>query len=208
MSNQSVAKFFSLLALLLVSIPYGVVGNRAFAQKLSDANIAIMPFAQFTSSTSGNGVTQKPSKSGGGLISFRQSFLKPWLGYEVNYSYTRFSEEFNLLPFSVQDNVHEATAAALLQGPNFGSLRPFGAVGGGALLFLPTSVGGQRYNQQFRKTFLYELGVNYALFSSHFGLRAEYRGLIYDTPNFNQPALTAGGMRQTSEPAVGIYIRF
>ncbi len=124
------------------------------------------------------------------LATVRQSF-HPWLGYEVNYSYTRFSERYSTLPFGVQNNLHEVyrRLSAARATPILG-LQPFGAVGVGALIFLPTTVGGQKYNQQRRIPLLYEVGVNYPIFTSHFGLRFQYRGLVYKTPDFNSALLT------------------
>jgi hypothetical protein len=132
------------------------------------------------------------------------------LGYEVNYSYTRFSERYNTIPFGVQNNVNEVTGAYLVQGPTlpFLGIQPFGAIGFGALIFLPTTVGGQRYPQQNRIPLLYEVGINYPLITSHFGLRLQYRGLSYKTPDYNATLLTTGARRTTSEPSVGAYLRF
>jgi opacity protein-like surface antigen len=143
------------------------------------------------------------------VATVRQSF-HPWLGYEINYGYTRFTERYSTVPFGVQNNLHEVSGAYLLQGPTIPilGLQPFGAVGVGGLLFLPTTVGGQKYNQQWRVPLLYEVGVNYPLFTSHFGLRLQYRGLVYKTPDFNSAQLTTNTRRQTSEPSVGAYLRF
>jgi opacity protein-like surface antigen len=106
--------------------------------------------------------------------------------------------------------MHEASGAYLVQGPSipFLGLQPFGGVGLGALVFLPTTVGGQKYNQQTRLAFLYEFGVNYPILTSHLGLRLQYRGLSYKTPDFNASLLTTNARRQTSEPSVGAYFRF
>ncbi len=145
----------------------------------------------------------------GALATVRQSF-HPWLGYEVNYSYTRFTERFSTIPFGVQNNVHEVSVAYLLQGPTLPilGLQPFGAVGAGALIFLPTTVGGQKYNKQTRVPVLYEVGVNCPVITSHLGLRFQYRGLLYKAPDFNTPALTTNARRQTSELSLGAYLRF
>jgi hypothetical protein len=110
----------------------------------------------------------------------------------------------------VQNNLHEVSGAYLVQLPTIPilGLQPFGAVGVGALIFLPTTTGGQKYSQQTRVPLLYEFGVNYPLFTSHIGLRLQYRGLSYKAPDFNSPTLTTNVRRQTSEPSVGAYFRF
>jgi hypothetical protein len=207
MSIPSVSRSLSLLVLLLLSTQCAFFGSRGFAQKLNDVDAAISVSGQSTQSTSGNGIHDNPTESMGGLATVRQSF-KPWLGYEVNYSYTRFSERFSNLPFYVQDNVHEVTGAYLLRGPKLFVFEPFAAIGGGWLIYLPTTTGGQHYNQQFRPALLYELGVNYPLVTNHFGLRLQYRGLVDKTPGFNQPYLATDATRQTSEASGGFYLRF
>jgi hypothetical protein len=196
----------SLSFLVLLLIVAGL-GNRAMAQSLKNMEGAVAVFGQFSGTSSGNGVTDSPTESLGTLATFRQSF-HPWLGYEVNYSYTRFSERYSTIPFGVQNNVNEVTGAYLVQGPSFLGLQPFGAIGFGALIFLPTTTGGQKYGQQNRIPLLYEFGVNYPILTSHLGLRLQYRGLSYKTPDFNATLLTTGARRTTSEPSVGAYLRF
>jgi opacity protein-like surface antigen len=185
------------------------LGNGAMAQSLKGVDGAVAVFGQFTGTSNGDGIKDNPSESLGTLATFRQSF-HPWLGYEVNYSYTRFTEKYSNIPFGVQNNVHEVSGAYLLQGPKipFLGLQPFGAIGFGALIFLPTTVGGQKYTQQTRTPILYEFGVNYPILTSHIGLRLQYRGLNYKTPDFNATLLTTGARRTTSEPSAGAYFRF
>ncbi len=197
------------LFLLFLSTSSAWLGNLASAQTLKGMDGAVNIFGQFSGNSSGNGVEDMPTDSLGTLATFRQS-LHPWLGYEVNYSYTRFTEKYSTIPFGVQNNMHEVSGAYLLQGPSLPllGLQPFGAVGVGALIFLPTTTGGQMYHQQTRVPLLYELGVNYPILTSHLGIRLQYRGLVYKTPDFNSPLLTTNARRQTSEPSVGAYLRF
>jgi opacity protein-like surface antigen len=206
---QSRSLYFFLLLFLLTSSPW--LGDRASAQTLKNFEGAVNIFGQFSQSSNGNGIQDSPTDSLGVVATVRQSF-HPWLGYEINYGYTRFAERYSTLPFGVhvQNNAHEASGAYLLQAPTIPilGLQPFGAVGVGGLLFLPTTVGGQKYNQQWRVPLLYEVGFNYPLFTSHLGLRFQYRGLVYKTPDFNSAQLTTNTRRQTSEPSVGAYFRF
>jgi opacity protein-like surface antigen len=197
------------LFLLVFLLMIAGLGSGAMAQSLKGMDGAVAVFGQFTGSSNGNGIKDSPTDSLGTLATFRQSF-HPWLGYEVNYSYTRFSERFSTVPFGVQSNMHEVTGAYLLQGPTIPilGLQPFGAIGFGALIFLPTTVGGQKYNQQTRTPILYEFGVNYPILTSHIGLRLQYRGLNYKTPDFNATLVTTGSRRTTSEPSVGAFFRF
>jgi hypothetical protein len=199
----------SLSFLFLIFLSASSAWHSAPAQTLKNLEGAVNVFGQFSGTSNGNGIQDNPTDSLGLLATVRQSF-HPWLGYEVNYGYTRFSERYSTVPFAVQNNLHEVSGAYLLQGPTipFLGLQPFGAVGVGALIFLPTTTGGQKYNQQTRVPLLYELGVNYPILTSHLGLRFQYRGLLYKTPDFNSASLTTNARRQTSEPSVGAYLRF
>jgi len=196
---------FLLLILLLTSSAW----HSATAQTVKNLEGAVNIFGQFSGTSNGNGIQDEPTDSLGVLATVRQSF-HPWLGYEVNYGYTRFSERYSTVPFGVQNNLHEVSGAYLLQAPTlpFLGLQPFGAVGAGALVFLPTTVGGQKYSQQYRVPLLYEVGVNYPILTSHLGLRFQYRGLLYKTPDFKSALITTNARRQTAEPSVGAYLRF
>jgi opacity protein-like surface antigen len=204
---SSVRRSFSLLFLLFLST--SSAWRLANAQTFKNLDGAVSVFGQHSGTKTGDGVRDNPTESMGALATVRQSF-HPWLGYEVNYSYTRFTERYSTIPFGVQNNVHEVSGAYLLQGPSFPflGLQPFGAVGVGALIFLPTTVGGQKYGQQNRVPFLYEVGVNYPIITSHLGLRFQYRGLVYKTPDFNAALLTTNTTRQTSELSLGAYFKF
>jgi hypothetical protein len=203
----SVRRSFSFLLFILLST--SSAWRPAMAQTLKNFEGAVSVFGQSTGTTNGNGIRDKATESMGAIATVRQS-LHPWLGYEVNYAYTRFTEEYSTIPFGVQNNVHEVSVAYLLQGPTIPilGLQPFATVGAGALIFLPTTVGGQKYSQQTRVPLLYEVGVNHPIFTSHLGLRFQYRGLLYKTPDFNAALLTTNARRQTSELSLGAYFRF
>jgi hypothetical protein len=207
MCIPSVRRSFSFLLFILLSI--SSAWRPATAQTLKNFEGAVSVFGQSTGTINSNGIRDHPTESMGALATVRQS-LHPWLGYEVNYSYTRFTERFSTIPFGVQNNVHEVSVAYLVQGPTIPilGLQPFATVGAGALIFLPTTVGGQKYNKQTRVPLLYEVGVNHPVFTNHLGLRFQYRGLLYSTPDFNAASLTTNTRRQTSELSLGAYLRF
>jgi opacity protein-like surface antigen len=195
--------------LFLILLTASSAWHSATAQTLKNLDGSVNIFGQFSGTSNGNGVKDSPTDSLGVIASVRQSFHL-WLGYEVNYGYTRFSERYSTIPFGVQNNLHEVSGAYLVQAPTIPllGLQPFASVGLGALVFLPTTVGGQKYSEQYRLALLYELGVNYPILTSHLGLRLQYRGLSYKTPDFNASLITTNARRQTSEPSVGAYFRF
>src|ERR1700722_2133576 len=144
----------SLFFLLLLSI--SLTWRPATAQTFKNLEGAVNIFGQFSGNSSGNGTQDKPTDSLGVLATARQS-LHPWLGWEINHSYTRYSDRYStpLFPINVQSNMHEVSGAYLVQGPKipFLGLQPFGAVGVGGLIFLPTTVGGQPRNRAWAPTF-------------------------------------------------------
>ncbi len=62
-------------------------------------------------------------------------------------------------------------------------------------------------SSQAKGVFVYGVGVNYAL-RKRLSLRAEYRGLVYGTPDFGFGALNTGAITHTAVPSVGLTFRF
>jgi len=178
--------------------------------------------------SSGNFVTQKTqssSPSAGVLGTFHQS-IHPWLGYNVNLGYTRFTQSYsNVVGFipkvpapgsettnysqgSLGTNIYELTVAYVAEGPRHKRLRTFAQLGGGGLFFLPTDAS--HANQQTRPTMVFGAGMEYK-FRNHFVVRAEYRGLFYKGPDF---AYDYGGFPKqrlftvTNTPSISLVYRF
>lgn len=178
--------------------------------------------------------TQGTSPSAGALGTFHQS-LKPWLGFNVNFGYSRFSENYSLgsafLPAgnkgglvpppppqyypsynfaqgSIGTNMYELTAAYVVQGPKTKRFSTFAQLGGGSLIFLPTQDPAP-YAVQMRATMVFGVGMNYRL-SEHFALRAEYRGLFYKNPDYlnNGPFPVSKLFTVTNEPTLSVVYNF
>jgi opacity protein-like surface antigen len=83
---------------------------------------------------------------------------------------------------------------------------PFALAGAGALVFDPRNFAGA--NTQTRAAFVYGAGADLNL-SHRVFVRAEYRGLVYNSPTYDVPAL-AGLDRVThrAEPSIGFGYRF
>jgi hypothetical protein len=168
---------------------------------------ALSAFYQVTGASNGNFIREDTTESIGGLGSFRRPY-RPWFGYELSYGFTRYSESYNKGVARVQDNVHEFTAAYLLQAPLFHGVAPFVTIGTGMVIFAPTSTGGGGRSSQVLPVFVYSLGLNRPLLSDRLGIRLQYRSLRYKTPSFNNVLLDAHTLRTTMEPSIGIYYRF
>jgi opacity protein-like surface antigen len=203
---------FSLASLPLVAAIIAVIAASAHSAQaqniLHNSDISLSGLAQFSSDTSGNGITDKPTTSAGAQVAFRHSYHW-WLGYEGSYGYTRFAERYSGQPYSYQHNMHDFAGSYLVSAPvGVLGFKPFAFAGVSALVFSPSLNGGQNVSYQGRPAFNFGVGVNKALLTDHFGIRVQYRGLYYKTPDFHEAALTTNTSRLTSEPMVGLYVRF
>jgi opacity protein-like surface antigen len=180
-------------------------------------------------------ITQGTSDSPGVFATFHQSF-KPWLGYNVNFGYSRFSENYsygqaylpsststqpaysNFAQGSIPTNMLDLTIAYVFRGPSNKKFSTFGQFGGGGLFFLPTvSTDSHDLNpvrQQTRPATIFGVGMNYKL-TNRLNLRAEYRGLFYKCPDFTLPPYGGGNsfpmtklFTVTNVPAVSLVYRF
>jgi hypothetical protein len=179
-----------------------------------------IPITTF-SSTTGSWVqqtTQGTTPSAGVLGVFHQQF-NPWLGYNVNFGYSRFTENYSmgyattnspgsLRQGSIRTNMFELSGAYVVQGPHTPRFGTFAQVGGGVLPFLPTQ-NPSPGSVNFRAAMVFGVGANYQL-TQHLGLRAEYRGLFYKNPDFR----VAGSLpvsklfTVTSEPTISVFYTF
>ncbi len=173
--------------------------------------------------------TQGTSPSPGVLGTFHQSF-KPWLGYNVNTGYTRFTDNYSYgsafvpakgSPFpasstftqgTIGTNMYELTIAEVFKGPRNNRFNTFGQFGGGGLFFLPTDRASPA-SEQTRPAMIFGVGMNYKL-TNHLDLRSEYRGLFYKSPDFNLPPYGQGNFpitrlfTVTSQPAISVVYTF
>ena len=170
---------------------------------------------------------QGTSPSAGVLGTFHQSF-KPWLGYNINLGYSRFSENYSLgqafVPIkggpitmprsefsrgSIGTNFYETTVAYVVRGPRTKRFGTFAQIGGGGLWFLPIQ-DPSPYSEQVRLAMVFGMGFNYKL-SDHLGVRAEYRGLFYKSPDFrnsNTPIPITKLFTVTSAPTISVVYTF
>ncbi len=153
----------------------------------------------------------------GGLVQLRYT-KSPLLGAELNYSFARYTTNFNppvggtvVAPGGVQANANEATLGYVAHGPELTSfgLKPFVAVGAGSTVFTPTlNGGGQGLYKQARMTYYYAAGVEVPLLTSHFGLRAQFRQSFYLLPDFTANFLTIKQRTNSIEPSFGFFLHY
>ena len=207
MTIQRTAVLAVLSLLLLFS-------SAAFAQEepaWSHGEVSIQGTGFFTKNSQGNGISQHSTDTGGVLLGYRYHFNR-WFAAEANYGYDRNTQQ-NLTsggPFNVQANVHQATAEGVVTLPWGNRINPYLLAGAGALVFDPTGNAGQSVPgalRQAKAAFVYGGGVDFSLVR-HVALRAEYRGFVYNRPDFQLAALDSNVTAHTAQPSAGLVFRF
>jgi outer membrane autotransporter protein len=179
----------------------------------SRSEISLQGTGLFTSSATGNGTDYSATNSGGFLGTYRYH-LNHWISLEGAYGYSVNTQKYSLSSsaFRIQSGLHDFTGSVVMNLPSrsHSRINPYLLVGGGALRFVPTS---NQFNTvsnaqgQTKGVFAYGAGVNYAIYKS-LSLRAEYRGLIYSTPDFGFGALATNSVTHTAVPSIGLSFRF
>ncbi len=193
------------LAIILV-----LLGISSWAQEVRN-EVTVQGSGFFNKQTTDGGITNESTNSGGVMAGYRFN-LRKWLAAEGDYDYFRNSEKFwssggtTFIPM----NVHAATGTAIVKLPSFRMpavkmVSPFAIAGGGALFFDPR--GGFISKEQTRGAFVYGGGVDVPM-SKHFLVRAEYRGFVYKTPDFEQTNLKVDNYTHSAVPSAGLVFTF
>ena len=178
----------------------------AFSQEDFRSEITVQGVGSFTRESNHSGIKQDATNSGGILAGYRFYFTKH-IGAEINYGYTLNTQNYRFASGTtgIKSYSHETTGALVYRVP-FKRVSLFALAGAGAIVFNPKDLRGIDY--QARAAFVYGGGADYNLTHRLF-LRAEYRGLVYNSPTYNIAGL-AGTDRTThrAEPSIGIGFRF
>ncbi len=165
----------------------------------------------FTRDSQQNGTSYHSSNTGGFLTGYR-FHINSWLAADATYGYDRNTQQsIALFGFSsVQANVHQATGSLVVTLPfSVARFRPYALAGAGALVFDPTGKPGgflPGAQSQAKPAFVYGVGADYN-FSNHIAVRAEYRGLVYNRPDFGL-RLQSDVTTHTAQPSAGIVFKF
>ena len=184
----------------------------------------------FTKSTNGNGIQQSATAGSNFFGTFRFKF-KPKNSLEINFGSARNSQIYQSnVDFHTLDSIREISGAYVYTLFEKGKFQPFVLAGAGALSFspkttwliLPDFVVGVpnrvltplNTTKQTNVTYMFGGGVDYRL-PWRFALRLQYRGLVYNAPDFNVTAvsgssvsLATGSKAFMSEPSIGIVFKF
>jgi len=160
----------------------------------------------FVYETTQDGVKQKASDSGGALANWRYVFTTH-NAIEVNYGYSLNSQIYSS-PSSVvrvKSYSNEVTASYVLRFP-FHRWSLFALAGTGAIVF--NAKDTHRVGSQARPAGVYGAGIDGDI-TKHLFIRAQYRGLIYDSPTFDLQALKGlDRVTHRFEPSLGFGWRF
>jgi len=193
---------------LSIAILGGVLASvPAVAQEGGRSEVSVQAFGSFVTGTNSNGVQQSATNSGGVLATYRFLFTEHH-GVEVNYGYSLNTQSYGLPaePAGFKANQHEVTASYVYRHHLWG-FTPFVEAGVGGLVFDPTG-GTSGGSTQARAAFVYGGGGDFNLTKRVF-LRAEYRGLVYNSPTFDfGPAQGLDRVTHRAEPSIGFGCRF
>jgi opacity protein-like surface antigen len=199
---------------LIVAIAAGVVtlvsAMPGFAQVEQPSRIILQGTALVTKKSNDQIPSNEASKSGGLLVGYSYQFSR-WFEAEGDYGYSRNTQNFITLggPSSVQADVHEATGVLVAHIPiRVERVQIYALGGGGTMIFDPTEkfivTGAER---QTRGAFVYGGGANFRV-TNHFGLRAEYRGLLYKVPDFGIDSFNPDKFTHLAQPSAGLVFQF
>jgi opacity protein-like surface antigen len=198
---------------ILVGLNVALLLTIHVAAQETRSEISLQGTGFFSKDATGNGNLQRGTETGGFLIGYRYHFNR-WLAAEGVYGYDRNTQQF-FAPTGVsriEANIHQATGGFVFSLPSPRSLRisPYLLAEGGALVFDPTNnrfgaVAGAQ--QQTTGVFVYGGGADFPVVR-HVSLRAEYRGLVYSTPDFGLRNLNTNTTTHVAQPSAGIVFRF
>ena len=188
--------------------------------------------AAFTTTTTGNAITQ--GSTVGPIIfgTFRYK-VRPKHSLVFNFGRARDSQTYLAGDnFHVVNSIYEFSGGYVFSPYPKAKFSPFFQVGGGALVFSPSSTWvffpnlpnnvldrvqvNLGASTQTELAFMYGLGVDYQLPRySKFALRMQYHGFLYKAPDFKVDANSGsmvnfftGGKEHMAVPSIGIVFKF
>ena len=196
-----------MIAVVVLLLPVGSTAQEARSE------VSLQGTGLFTKETTGRDTTQRGTENGGFLVGYRYHFNR-WLAAEGVYGYGRNAQQY-FAPSGlsrIQADIHQATGGLVVTLPSPARFRisPYVLAEGGALIFNPTgnpfgSVAGAQ--RQSAGVFVYGGGADFPIVK-HVSLRAEYRGLVYNAPDFGLNDLNTNKVTHAAQPSAGIVFRF
>ena len=195
--------------LLVTVAAFFAFATAAMAQVEQPSQITLQGTALITKDSTGDLFSHRATQSGGFLVGYSYQ-LNSWAGVEGNYGWTRNTQNYfaSIGQSSIRSDMHELTGSFVFHIPaRVSRVRPYALAGAGALVFDPTDNPGNGIDRQTKAAFVYGGGFNFDV-ARNFGVRAEYRGLVYKTPDFTVNALNLDKVTHLAQPSVGFFFRF
>jgi len=191
----------------MARVDFGISGAGVFNKQVSGP---ILPSGAANHNTI---MTQYGSNTLGALGTIRY-VAKPYVGFEFNYGFARYTENYSPAPngsslFQIQTTHNEYTLGYVVTPPHtiFG-VQPFISAGAGSIEFKPTAGGGEGAPKQARAAYYYNVGLQQEIGASHFGVRASFRQVFFLAPDYGQNYLTIKQHTISTEPTIGFFVRF
>ena len=193
-------KKFVVLALTATMMTVTAFAQEDYTRFKSDATGSGL--GAFVYKSTQDGIRQSAGKTGGVLGTYRYWFDRH-NGVEANYAWTQTTERYDHA--GIENNSHEVSAAYVFRMP-MKHWSPFVLAGAGGLVFDPKSYAAG--STQARAAFIYGGGADINL-TDHLYVRAEYRGLVYNSPTFDLADFNGmDRVTHRAEPTVGFGWRF
>jgi outer membrane immunogenic protein len=198
------------------------------------AEVFVNGFGVFGNGTSGNGINQQETQSGGVSVGYRFR-LNATSALEGRYGFSRDSQKYTIggtggTVSSVPSYLSEISGSYVYSLPKFRYLQPFLEGGGGLILFVPGNYGGgstasnsiyggstasnsiyggtsSGLQTQAKGMFVYGGGVDVPVMS-RVSFRIEVRSLIYKTPDFGTLTFQTNSFSYLYEPSFGVTYHF
>ncbi|QMV18749.1 hypothetical protein GOB94_08680 [Granulicella sp. 5B5] len=150
----------------------------------------------------------------GALASFHQQF-SPLFGYRITGAYSRPTLSYSYQAAAstaaqpgsstITTQILEFSGTYTVLGPHTHRLHTSAEAGGGLLIFHPAEPGTS-INSVARPVAIAGVGAELAI-TQHLGLRAQYRALVFETPDFHDPSFPVPittSVVLSSQPSIGI----
>ena len=188
----------------------------------AQTDVAASLYGSFRGTSNGNGTAESPSNPAGVMLEMRH-ISNPLVGYELNYSFNRSDEEYkgsvstpqictpNCVPAgntvyqAVKANAHRVGADWFVSLSHL-PVKPF-ALAGVGLLFISPDGGQSDVRGNTKPVFEYGAGVDWTVIP-HLGLRFQYRGDLYHSPDLAKAFSSTNRFANTAKPMIGAYFRF
>jgi opacity protein-like surface antigen len=181
----------------------------AIAQVEQPSQVNFQGTALITKDSTTPSGSHRATESGGLLVGYSYQFNK-WAGVEGNYGYSRNTQNYlgSFGQSSIRSDIHQVTGSFVFHIPaRIRNVRPYALAGGGALVFDPVNNLQASVDRQTKGAFVYGGGFNFDV-TRNFGVRTEYRGLVFKAPDFNVNGLNLDKVTHLAQPSVGFFVRF